>query len=42
MDLHATYVNAAQYELLRVYYLLGRRDDGDELLRRLDPPGWER
>ena len=40
--LHATYVNAAQYELLRVYYLLGRRDDGDELLRRLDPPGWER
>lgn len=39
---HASYVNAAQYELLRVYYLLGRREDGDALLRRLDPVGWER
>ena len=37
---HASYVAAAQYELLRVYYLQGRRDDGDALLRQLDPVGW--
>jgi len=38
---HASYVTAAQYELLRVYYLMGRREEGDALLRGLDPPGWE-
>jgi hypothetical protein len=41
-SLHASYVSAAEYELLRVYYLLNRQHEGDELLRRLDPPGWER
>jgi hypothetical protein len=41
-SLHASYVKAAQHELLRVYYLVGRRDEADELLRRLDPPGWDR
>jgi hypothetical protein len=39
-SLHASYVTAAQYELMRVYYLLGRSEDGDALLRRLDPVGW--
>lgn len=38
--LHASYVAAARYELMRVYYLQGRRDAGDALLRRLDPVGW--
>jgi len=37
---HASYVAAAQYELIRVYYLQGRRDEGDALLRRVDPVGW--
>jgi hypothetical protein len=32
-------VDAARLELMRVYYLLGRRDDGDRLLRALDPLG---
>jgi hypothetical protein len=31
------YVDAAIYELMRVYYLLGQRDDGDRLLKRVDP-----
>ena len=39
-NLHALYVQAAKYELMRVYYLLGRRDDADALLRALDPVGW--
>jgi hypothetical protein len=32
-------VDAAKLELMRVYYLLGRPDDGDRLLRGLDPLG---
>ena len=39
-SVHASYVHAAQYELARVYYLLGRRDEGDALLNQLDPVGW--
>jgi hypothetical protein len=39
-SVHASYVQAAQYELARVYYLLGRRDEGDALLNQLDPVGW--
>jgi hypothetical protein len=39
-SVHASYVAAAQYELVRVYYLQGRKDEGDALLRRLDPVGW--
>jgi hypothetical protein len=39
-SVHASYVAAAQYELIRVYYLQGRRDEGDALLRRVDPVGW--
>jgi hypothetical protein len=30
-------IDAAKLELMRVYYLLGRRADGDRLLRTLDP-----
>ena len=41
-NVQASYVSAAQYELARVYYLLGRREQGDALLRRLDPVGWEK
>ena len=37
----ASYVRAAQYELVRVHYLRGRREEGDAILRRLDPVGWE-
>jgi hypothetical protein len=37
---HASHVAAAQYELIRVYYLLGRREEGDALLRQVDPVGW--
>jgi hypothetical protein len=33
----AHHLAAAQYELMRVYYLLGRVEDGDRLLRVLDP-----
>lgn len=33
----ANQVAAAKYELMRVYYLLGRTDQGDRLLRELDP-----
>jgi hypothetical protein len=33
----ANHIAAAQYELMRVYYLLGRVEDGDRLLRELDP-----
>ena len=33
----AQHLAAAQYELMRVYYLLGRVEDGDRLLRALDP-----
>jgi hypothetical protein len=36
------YLDAAQYELMRVYYLLGRQQEGDELLRKLDPLGISR
>ena len=39
-SMHASYASAAQYELIRVYYLQGRRDDGDALLRKVDPVGW--
>lgn len=39
-SLHASYAAAATYELIRVYYLLGRREEGDALLRRVDPVGW--
>ena len=39
-SLHASYFSAAQYELVRVYYLQGRRSDGDVVMRRLDPVGW--
>jgi hypothetical protein len=35
----ANHTAAAQYELMRVYYLLGRVEDGDRLLRELDPLG---
>ena len=31
------HVEAAKYELMRAYYLLGQREKGDELLRQLDP-----
>jgi hypothetical protein len=31
------YIEAARLELARVYYLLGRREDGDKLLRDVDP-----
>ena len=41
-NLHASYVAAAQYELIRAYYLAGRRADGDALLRWVDPVGWAR
>ena len=40
--MHASYVHAARYELVRVNYLLGRREEGDALLRELDPVGWFR
>ncbi|HEX7174535.1 MAG TPA: hypothetical protein VF240_04535 [Pyrinomonadaceae bacterium] len=33
----ANHVSSARYELMRVYYLLGRAGDGDRLLRELDP-----
>jgi hypothetical protein len=33
----ANHIAVAQYELMRVYYLLGRVEDGDRLLRELDP-----
>jgi hypothetical protein len=39
-SMHASYVAAAKYELIRVYYLMGRREEGDALLRRVDPVGW--
>jgi hypothetical protein len=31
------HVDAARYELVRTYYLLGLTADGDKLLRELDP-----
>lgn len=31
------YVEAARLELARVYFLLGRREEGDQLLRDVDP-----
>jgi len=34
---HKLHVDAAKYELMRVYYLLGRIDDGDRLLKQIDP-----
>ena len=39
-SMHTAYATAAQYELIRVYFLQGRRDEGDALLRRADPVGW--
>jgi hypothetical protein len=30
-------IDSATYELIRVYYLLGERDKGDDLLKQLDP-----
>jgi hypothetical protein len=33
----ANHVSSARYELMRVYYLLGRAEDGDRILRELDP-----
>jgi hypothetical protein len=30
-------IDSATYELIRVYYLAGQRDKGDELLKTLDP-----
>ena len=33
------HVEAAKYELMRVYYLVGERQKGDALLRELDPLG---
>ncbi len=33
----ANHVNSARYELMRIYYLLGRQEDGDRILRELDP-----
>ena len=38
--MHASYAQAARYELMRVTYLLGRRAEGDALLKELDPVGW--
>ena len=29
--------NSALYELMRLHYLLGRREEGDLIMRRLDP-----
>jgi hypothetical protein len=34
---HKLHVDAAKFELMRVYYLLGRTVDGDRLLKRIDP-----
>lgn len=39
-SIHASYAQAARYELVRVYYLLGRAEEGDALLREMDPVGW--
>lgn|GEM_PF-2577702 len=30
-------INVAKYELMRVYYLLGKAKEGDQLLEQLDP-----
>jgi hypothetical protein len=38
--MHAGYAQAGRYELMRVYYLLGRRAEGDELMKELDPVSW--
>jgi len=34
---HQHHVEAARYELLRVYYLLGRVEDGDRLMKKITP-----
>jgi len=39
-NMHASYAQAARYELMRIYYLLGKTEEGDALLRELDPVGW--
>ena len=36
---HKLHVDAAKLELMRVYYLLGRMQDGDRILKELDPLG---
>jgi hypothetical protein len=38
--MHASYAQAGRYELMRVYYLLGKRAEGDALMKELDPVGW--
>jgi hypothetical protein len=34
---HKLHVDGAKLELMRVYYLLGRINDGDRILRQIDP-----
>jgi hypothetical protein len=34
---HQQHVEAARHELMRVYYLLGRIEDGDMLMKKIGP-----
>ena len=31
------HIDAAKFELMRVYYLLGQIDTGDKILKQIDP-----